>query len=77
MSDNIIDARGQACPKPLILTKKALRDANVPGEFVVLIDRENPKNNIERLLQDNGVIFRTEKDGDCYRISVIKPEKGI
>jgi TusA-related sulfurtransferase len=73
MSEHIVDARGQSCPRPLILTKKALKDPAVTGEFTVLIDRENPKENIQRLLQDNGIGFHTEKEGDCYRIKVSKP----
>lgn len=77
MNHNIVDARGHACPKPLIMTRKALRDSNVPDEFVVLIDRENPKENIERLLRDNGVAFQTVKEGNDYRITVIKPGKTI
>ena len=68
----IVDARGQECPKPLILTKKALKNPEITGEFVVLIDRENPKENIQRMLQDNKIIFQTTKEDDHYKITVTK-----
>jgi TusA-related sulfurtransferase len=72
MSKQIVDARGQECPRPLMLTKKALKDEGITGEFVVLIDRENPRANIEKLLQDNGITFHTDKKEDHYRITVNK-----
>jgi TusA-related sulfurtransferase len=73
MSSLIVDARGQACPKPLILMKKSLKDTEIPGNFTLLTDRENPKNNIQQFLTDNKIEFRTEKKSDCYYIHIDKP----
>jgi len=67
MIEILIDARGQECPKPLMMTKKALKEH---GAFVVLIDRVNPKNNISRMLGDMGVPFEVAQDGECFRIKV-------
>jgi len=57
----------------LILTKKALKAPEITGTFTVLIDRENPKNNIQQLLTDNAIAFRTETLDDCFHIHVDKP----
>ncbi len=63
-TDKIIDARGQICPKPLILTKKGLTEA-APGETVrILIDNPTSKQNVERFLKDNGYpVAMKEEDG--------------
>ncbi len=64
MTIHIVDARGQLCPRPIILAKKALNDQNVRDEFILLIDNETSKENVERFLLDNKVQFQTtEKDG--------------
>ena len=70
--DNIIDARGLLCPKPIILTKKALNDNAVKDAFVVLIDNETSKDNVERFLSDNKVEFKTEQRDNIFNISVSK-----
>jgi TusA-related sulfurtransferase len=45
-----VDARGQVCPKPLILTKQALKEVS-PGEQIsVLIDNPTSRQNVERFL---------------------------
>ena len=76
MTQTIIDARGQSCPRPLMMTKKALKDPAVSAEFVVLTGSENAKENIERLLQDNGIPFQTGKEENHYRITVDKGVRG-
>jgi selenium metabolism protein YedF len=60
----IVDARGQLCPKPLILTKQALKEIS-PGEALsILIDNPTSRQNVERFLHDNGMPSQyTEKDG--------------
>jgi selenium metabolism protein YedF len=60
------------CPKPLILTKKALNELT-PGESVsILIDNATSLQNVERFLFDNGLSPRiSEKDG-IFTITVHK-----
>jgi selenium metabolism protein YedF len=59
-----VDARGQLCPKPLLLTKKALNEL-APGESVAfLIDNPTSRQNVERFLVDNGMNPQcSEKEG--------------
>lgn len=67
-----VDAKGQLCPKPLILTKKQLVASKENESFVVLVDNETAKENVERFLSDNGVQFSVETDGDTFSIIVTK-----
>lgn len=77
MTNKIIDARGQLCPKPLILTKKALIDETIEAIFSVIIDNEIAKQNIERFLKDNKVKFQSTKTDDGFKITVNKTGKII
>jgi len=72
MNNKIIDARGQLCPKPIILTKKAINDPNIPNEFFLLIDNETSKENVERFLKDNGILHQTYQKENYFQISVSK-----
>ncbi|MCP5045668.1 MAG: hypothetical protein GY940_00740 [bacterium] len=53
-----------------MMTKKALKDPETKDGFTILIDRENPKNNIQQFLKDNNIPFQTNSEGDHYRINV-------
>ena len=59
-----IDARGLACPQPVILTKKALEDH---GEIVVIVDNETAQENVKRMAQSQGCeVSIKEKEGDIH-----------
>ncbi len=51
----IVDARGVLCPKPLIMTKKAIKEG--AQEFQVLLDNETAKDNVSSFLKGNGINF--------------------
>jgi len=55
MNEMTVDARGQVCPKPLILTKQALKNLQKDQTLKVLIDNDTSKKNVERFLIDNGI----------------------
>ena len=66
----IIDTRGQACPAPLILTRRALKEAGKKESVKVLTDSTTSLSNISRYLTDNGISFSvTEKNG-IHEISI-------
>lgn len=68
-----VDARGQACPKPLIMTRQALKDV-APGDSVrILIDNPTSRQNVERFLRDNGMSPQCVQDGDLLTITVQSP----
>ena len=72
MKNITVDARGELCPKPLIMTKKQLGQTGIDGTFVVLIDNETSKENVERFLTDNNLPFQTSRENDVYSILVTK-----
>lgn len=57
----IIDAKGLACPQPVLLTKKALEQEN---EVTVIVDNEPAVENIKRLGNKLGCVLHTEKKGE-------------
>lgn len=59
-----VDARGQMCPRPLIMMKQALNES-LPGEKVrILIDNIVSRDNVEKFLVDNGMApARGEENG--------------
>jgi selenium metabolism protein YedF len=67
-----VDARGMACPKPLILTKKALNGLGPGDTLLVLVDNDTSKQNVERFCSDNGVDVATMQDGAVFTLTLVK-----
>jgi selenium metabolism protein YedF len=57
-----VDARGMACPQPVVLTKKALEKAD---SVTVLVDNETAAQNVSRLAKNQGCQISFEQRGDC------------
>lgn len=67
-----VDARGLACPQPVILAKKALEASNDP--VLAIVDNETAKENIIKLAKSMNCEYRDyEKDGLFY-IEISKGE---
>ena len=64
-----VDARGLACPQPVILTKKALRDLS-GGAVVALVDNAVAKENILRLAKGLHLEVTVSEQGDGYRMEI-------
>lgn len=79
MSEIVVDARGQLCPKPLIQTKQALKDNIVGTPIVVLVDNETSCQNVERFLTDNGMTPHISADGSEFILRFTKhaPELAV
>jgi selenium metabolism protein YedF len=61
-----IDARGKACPQPVLMTKNALENMN-EGVLTIIVDNFASKENVTKFLQTNGYTYElTEKNGDFY-----------
>ncbi|MCG8571498.1 MAG: sulfurtransferase-like selenium metabolism protein YedF [Spirochaetes bacterium] len=67
MAPKVIDACGKLCPKPLIMTKKALKD-NRP--FLIKVDDQTARENISQFLQDNHIPFSMMENNGIYEIDV-------
>ncbi len=65
----LVDARGKACPQPVVETKKAIQSAN--GETVViLVDNDIACRNLEMMAKQMGLPYVSEqKDGD-YQVTI-------
>ena len=58
-----IDARGMECPKPVVLTKKAL-DQLPEGILTVLVDAESSRANVRRFAESQGcTVTEAVRDG--------------
>ncbi len=68
----IVDAKGQLCPKPIIMTKKALAEIADNETLEVLIDNEISLNNVVRFLTDNGFHPEVKTEGNVFHLLVSK-----
>lgn len=66
-----IDARGLACPQPVIATKKAL-DAIVDGVVTTLVDNPAARENVVKFAAANGCGVSVEEQNGHYRIRITK-----
>lgn len=57
--DRVVDARGLACPQPVILTRRAMRDA-AAGAIITVVDNDNARQNVTRMAEREGYQVRTE-----------------
>lgn len=72
--DNKLDARGQACPKPVIMTKKELEKME-KGILTTIVDNEVAKENVSKLASSMGYSFSVEELAhDEYHIHINKGE---
>ena len=60
-----IDARGLACPAPVLQTKATLQEDN-PSSVRVVVDNAASQQNVQRFLESQGFQTALEKDGADY-----------
>ncbi len=70
----IIDAKGLACPQPVILAKKAIEKH---GDITVLVDNQTALENVKRMASSKGCEVNVEEmDDGTYNIHLTgNPEK--
>ena len=56
-----IDARGDACPLPVVKAKKAIAELHGSGEVEVLVDNEIAVQNLTKMAQQKGYLSSSEK----------------
>ncbi|MFN8209732.1 MAG: sulfurtransferase-like selenium metabolism protein YedF [Bacteroidales bacterium] len=71
----VVDTRGEKCPKPIIDTRKALKETGKGEIFRVLTDSKTSFNNISRFLTDNKISFSVSEEGGIWTFEV-KNESG-
>jgi len=62
-----IDARGLACPAPVLQTKAALHDEK-PHGLRVIVDNPASQQNVQRFLESQGFQTALEQNGDDYLV---------
>lgn len=67
----MIDARGKACPQPVLMMKAAL-DEITEGVVSIIVDNRGSSINVKNFCESNGCeVTVTEKDG-CWQIDAAK-----
>ena len=66
-----VDARGLACPQPVILTRNAMQQAD---QILTLVDSETSVTNVSRMAQKAGWQVNVVPLGDEYQIELFKIE---
>lgn len=67
----LIDARGQACPKPVLMAEEALSKTE-EGTVEILVDNEASVGNLTRFAKKNAFYSETIKEKDYWRIKIVK-----
>jgi len=62
-----IDARGLACPAPVLHTKATLQEEK-PGAVRVIVDNAASQQNVQRFLESQGFETNLEKQGGDYLV---------
>jgi selenium metabolism protein YedF len=64
-----VDARGLACPQPVILTRAALQESDA---VLTIVDNETARQNVTRMAEKAGCVVQTEQRADGIYLSISK-----
>ena len=67
----MVDARGYACPMPVIMVQKAVKDG-APETLEVLVDNRCSLENVTRFASNQGYTVTSEADGEDFRLTLKK-----
>lgn len=63
-----LDARGLACPAPVLMTKDSIEKES-PSDIAVIVDNEAASENVSRFLESKSYLATVLKEGSDFRIS--------
>jgi len=66
-----IDARGQGCPRPVMMAEKALSKIQ-EGIVEVLVDNEESALNVAGFATHSGLFAETDKEGRDWKVKIVK-----
>lgn len=66
-----VNAIGEVCPKPVIMTKKALKEIE-SGVVEVSVDNETSKENVQKMAKEMGHKFETKEENGVFIITITK-----
>jgi selenium metabolism protein YedF len=67
----LIDARGKACPMPVMMTEEALAKV-AEGIIEVLVDNEASALNVSGYAAQNSMFAETSREGKDWKVKVVK-----
>ena len=71
METKIVDARGLACPLPVVNAKKAVAEMKEGGVLTVLVDNEIAVQNLQKFAKQKGYVSTGEKKADKeYQVTI-------
>lgn len=66
MEVKLVDARGEACPIPVVKAIRALGEMTGPGTLEVHVDNETAVQNVMRMASGKGLVPVSEKEGEGH-----------
>ncbi len=67
----MVDARGYACPMPVVMVQKEVK-ANHPEKLEVFVDNRCALENVTRFATNQGYSVESEQDGEDFRLILTK-----
>jgi len=64
----MVDARGLACPQPVILTRRALAES---ADLLVVVTSEASRNNVRRIAEKLGRKVMVGKRGEEFYLRIV------
>ena len=71
-----VDAIGQVCPVPIIMTKNALKDIE-EGQVEVSVDNRISLENLEKMSREMGYDYSVEESGEIFKIVINKMRESL
>lgn len=67
----MVDARGMACPMPVVMVQKAVKNG-APVELTVMVDNQCAVENVTRFAQSQGYTISVTNDGEDFTLTLTK-----
>ena len=67
----MVDARGYACPKPVMMVDEEIKKNN-PSELVVMVDNRVAETNVTNHAESLGYKVTHEKEGRDFKLTLRK-----
>ncbi|MBR1844195.1 MAG: sulfurtransferase TusA family protein [Lachnospiraceae bacterium] len=67
----MVDARGYACPKPVLMTEAEINKTNA-DEIIVLVDNRTAENNVANFAMSKGYKVTHDREGRDFKLVLTK-----
>jgi TusA-related sulfurtransferase len=73
LAERNIDARGLACPQPVVLARKAMLEEGV-DRIRVLVSAEMQAENVRRMAKTEGWSATSRRAGSAFEVTAVKED---